>query len=525
MPNSAIANYKYIVNPNSGAVSAISLTNTVTTQVNNPDFSGNNFIKAVDKAFVNVGETVTYTITLNNKGNIAANNIKVTDLIPSGTSLVPNSVTVNGVTQAGVNPQNGVNVGTVVANGVAVITFKVVVNQIPIPNPIPNSATLGYTYTIDPSQPNGATGSGLTNTVTTQVNNSDLSILKEVDKAIASLGDELQYSFTITNPGNVPATSVKLTDAIPINSSFVPNSVTLNGASIPGENPQAGINLGSIAPGSTVIVRFKVLIDVFPSPNPMQNKGSVNFNFIVDPNNPVNINKTKTSNTVSTVVNSAVIDGNNFTKSVDKANAKVGDFLLYTINVNNSGNIDANNVILSDAAPGGTSFVPGSVVVNGVSQPSADIQSGVNIGTIAAKTGVVVSFRVKVNSVPAINPIVNVGNLSYSFTADPALPPTNKTSQTNKVLTNIVNADLSRDLVKTVDKGIAKINDVVTYTVVLRNSGNVAATNVVFIDPIPVGTTLVPGSVTVNGSVAAQNPATGVPLGTMNPGDQRTAVF
>ncbi|MBN1040378.1 DUF11 domain-containing protein, partial [Clostridium botulinum] len=525
IPNVATATYDFIVDPNSPPSPGTSLTNTVTTKVNNPDFSGNNFVKVVDKTFAGIGETLTYTISLTNKGTAPANNVKITDLIPNGTIFVPNSVTLNGVTQSGVNPQNGVNAGTINANGSAVITFKVTINTLPNPNPIPNTANLNYTYTIDPANPNGASGQGTSNTVTTQISDADVSIIKAVNKGIASVGDILEYSFSITNTGNTDATNVVLTDPIPINSTFITDSVTVNGSSLPGTNPLSGLNLGTIAPGATAVVRFKVSIDFLPSPNPMQNSGSVAFNYIVNPNNPVTQTRTRISNKVSTVVNSAAIDGNNFTKSVDKANAKVGDILVYTINLTNSGNIDANNLVLTDPVPDGTSFVPGSVIVNGVSQPTADITSGLNLGTLSPGNNDVVIFKAKVISVPTTNPIVNTGNLSYSFTPDPALPPINANSKTNKALITIKNADFEKNLIKTVDKAIATINDVLIYTTSITNSGNVAATNVTFTDPIPVGTTLVPGSVTVNGATVGQSPATGIALGTLNPGDQRTIVF
>ena len=41
---------------------------------------------------------ITYTTTLTNNGNTLASNVIFTDVIPNGTSFIPNSVTVNGNT-------------------------------------------------------------------------------------------------------------------------------------------------------------------------------------------------------------------------------------------------------------------------------------------------------------------------------------------------------------------------------------------------------------------------------------------
>lgn len=45
---------------------------------------------------------------MKNIGNVDAINIVFTDSIPAGTTFVPDSVTINGVLQPGLNPENGI---------------------------------------------------------------------------------------------------------------------------------------------------------------------------------------------------------------------------------------------------------------------------------------------------------------------------------------------------------------------------------------------------------------------------------
>ena len=54
-----------------------------------------------------------------------------TDPIPSGTIFIPGSVTVNGVTQVGVNPANGISIGSIAANSTTTVSFQVFVPSIP----------------------------------------------------------------------------------------------------------------------------------------------------------------------------------------------------------------------------------------------------------------------------------------------------------------------------------------------------------------------------------------------------------
>ena len=64
----AFASYLYTVNP---ALPATSKQQTPATAIRNANLS---VIKFVDKTFAEVGDTLTYTFSLSNSGNVAANN-------------------------------------------------------------------------------------------------------------------------------------------------------------------------------------------------------------------------------------------------------------------------------------------------------------------------------------------------------------------------------------------------------------------------------------------------------------------
>ncbi len=127
--------------------------------------------------FTDIGETLTYSIALANIGNIAATNVIYTDPIPSGTTFVPGSVTVNGVTQAGANPATGIAIGSIAANATTTVSFQVLVPSIPQTNPILNSGTTTYQYIPVPNQP-AVSGTDTTNIVSTQVNNATVTMTK-----------------------------------------------------------------------------------------------------------------------------------------------------------------------------------------------------------------------------------------------------------------------------------------------------------------------------------------------------------
>ena len=109
--------------------------------------------KQANPQVINLGDTVTYTITFQNVGNINATDVIITDPTPSGTTFIPNSVTINGVTQPGTNPNNGVNVGTVTPGQIVTLTYQVTVTELPPDGIIKNTATVTYTFQPNPSEP------------------------------------------------------------------------------------------------------------------------------------------------------------------------------------------------------------------------------------------------------------------------------------------------------------------------------------------------------------------------------------
>ncbi len=86
---------------------------------------------------------------------------------------------------------------------------------------------------------------------------------KRVDKADATMGETLTYTITYTNKGSLAADEVVLTDTIPLNSSYIPGSLKLNGVAHQVQPDAVGklvIRIGSVAAGGTGTVAFQVQV-------------------------------------------------------------------------------------------------------------------------------------------------------------------------------------------------------------------------------------------------------------------------
>ncbi|MEB8775405.1 DUF11 domain-containing protein, partial [Bacillus cereus] len=307
---------------------------------------------------------IPYTISITNNGNIQVENIIVTDIIPANTSFIENSVIVNGNARPNDNPLNGIQIDNIPPNTTATILFQVRVTSIPQTNPISNTSTIEYEYTV-PNRP-PITETIISSAALTEINHANLNSNKAVDLAFATVGDTLTYTITLNQTGNVAVNDVIIQDIIPQGTTFIENSVIVNGETLPGVNPVSGIPIGTITIGGDAIVSFQVTVTSIPTPNELNNNAITTFNYIVNPNN-VPVTNTTTTNTVKTTVqNDNVIAF----KSADVTNALPGQTLTYTITITNSGNVTIEDLLAIDAVPIDTTFVAGSVTINGINQPN-----------------------------------------------------------------------------------------------------------------------------------------------------------
>ncbi|MGG5462112.1 cell surface protein [Clostridium sp. B9] len=315
-------------------------------------------IKSINKNIADIGEIVTYTVTLENDCENDLTNVTFQDIVPNGLTFEAGTVTVNGVINPALDPNVGFSVPDIQGLNTTIITFDARVDSIPVPNPTDNTANMTYEYTpITGGIPNQFNQN--TNIVSLLVNHAELNPTKNVDLFIADIGDELTYTISFANTGNVDAENVVLTDSVPSGTSYVAGSLTSN-VIVTGD-PTSTVNLvNPVAPGETVNISFRVRIDTLPNPNPIPNTGNLNYEYTVDPLNPqveVNVD----TNTVLTQVNNATLIP---VKGVNKDYADVGEEVTYTISFTNTGNVDAENIEIIDPIPSETVYVSGSLISN-----------------------------------------------------------------------------------------------------------------------------------------------------------------
>lgn len=211
--------------------------------------------KSADRTFAEVGEEIVYSVRITNTGNLRADTVSLEDFIPAEAEVVPGSVFVNGIPYGGGFP---VSIGALDAGAEASVRFSMKLNSLPASNPVFNIARADYTFSPFPGYPVSSFSDS--DLVAVYIVSIRLSVKKAVDKAYAAQGEELTYTSSVRNDGNLPLKNIVFTDGIPAGTAFVAGSVTVDGTPRPFADPAEGIPLPDLVPAQSATVVFRVKI-------------------------------------------------------------------------------------------------------------------------------------------------------------------------------------------------------------------------------------------------------------------------
>jgi uncharacterized repeat protein (TIGR01451 family) len=327
---------------NPGAESA-TVTSTVTTET---DLE----VSKTGPLTVTAGNTITYTITVTNKGAAEAEDVTLTDVAPAGTALVSETALNNPDGFRNTSSGNSAVFTTGSSGSVAAgssDTFQVVLHLASSVTAASVSNTATITTTSTDTNP-GAESATATSTVTTAA---DLEV-SQTGPATITAGTNVTYTLTVTNKGGPSdAQGVSLTDVAPAGMTLVAESALTNPDhfSNTSSGTTASFKAGSVVSGSsdTFQVVFHLASNVTAAASPLGNTATLTTT--TQDSNPGAESATATS-TVTTAADLLV------------SQAAVGPVQEYgtltlTLTLTNLGPSDAQSVDLTDVAPAGTTLL------------------------------------------------------------------------------------------------------------------------------------------------------------------------
>ncbi len=355
-----------------------------------------------DPNILQAGDTVRYTITVQNVGNEDAINAILRDLVPANTTYVANSTTLNGSPvpdpTPGVSPlQDGLSIHTPGdpdgfmradpaggSGNVATITFDVVVSA----NVLDGVMICNQGFLNGSGQGSGPFQEKPSdNPATPVVDDPTCKVVGNVplvyaqktvqiqvdlgSPGIVDPGDVLRYTITIVNSAATPATGVVLTDAVPANTTYIAGSVRLNGNPVSGVSPPIlQVPIGTLPSGGVAVVTFDVQVNAgVPTGTVISNQGSIASNEL--PTQLTDADGNPSNGYQPTVVVVGAAQQLTITKEVFVVGggpAQSGGQLEYVVRVTNISAVAATNVVITDdlsTLAGLLTYVAGSGVLNG----------------------------------------------------------------------------------------------------------------------------------------------------------------
>src|SRR5262245_9742348 len=434
--------------------------------------------KTVSNPSPNVGDNVTFTVTLTNNGPGPATGVTVNDLLPSGLQLV-NAITSQGA-YAGTSGMW--SAGTLANGGVATLT---VIAAVISPNPQTNVATITHTSSVDPNPSNNQASA----TETPQL--ADLSVAKTVSNARPNVGDTISYTITVANNGPNDATGVALTDLLPARLTFVSSSA---GAAY---DSTTGLwTVGTIANGGNAVL---TILATVASPQALLNTATISHSDQFDPD--------PTNNTAAILETPQQADLT-LSKTVNNPTPNVGATITYTITLTDTGPDPVTGVTVLDNLPTGLTFLS-STATQGSYDPNTGVWTVGDFDTRTINTPLVLTITARVDST---NVPPNTATITHAAQFDPNPANNSATSPLSPE-----QADVS--IVKIVNDPTPNVGEVVTFTLTVSDNGPSTATNVQATD-------LLPGGLTFVGSTASQgsyDSGTGIwTVGTVNTTTRQT---
>jgi len=387
------------------------------------------------------GELITYTFTVTNTGNVTLHGVTVTDPKVSPITFVSGDTNSNGaldltetwtytgtyaVTQADINAGSVFNIATADSTESGPDTDDETV-------PLPQNAALNIVKS-------GVFGAGANN--------------------LADVGELITYTFTVTNTGNVTLHGVTVTDPKVSPITFVSGDTNSNGAL---DLTETWTYTGTYAVTQVDIDAGSVLN--LATADSTESGPDTDDETVPLPQGPA----------IQLLKSGAWVDGN------ADGNADVGESILYTFSVTNTGNVTLFDVTVTDplvvVVGGPIAVLPGGATdsttfIGSYAITQADIDAG-SVFNMALATGE-----------PLVGPPVT--------DTDDNTAPLPQNAALNIVKSGVFGAGANN---------LADVGELITYTFTVTNTGNVTLHGVTVTDPKVSPITFVSGDTNSNGAL------------------------
>ncbi len=462
---------------------------TVTMLTPNPSMEA---VKTAAVGGTNVGDTITYTITVENTGNVTLNNVAIVDTLTDANGGALTLTTGPTYTSGSLGSLEG----TLLVGETATYTATFVLTQAAIDaGGVSNSVVASGddpngTGVNDTSDDNDDTDGNTTDDTTdvTITANPSMEAVKTAAVGGTNVGDTITYTITVENTGNVTLNNVAIVDTL-TDANGGALTLTTGPTYTSGSlgSLEGTLLVGETATYTATFVLTQAAIDAGGVSNSVVASGDdpngTGVNDTSDDNDDTDGNTTDDTTDVTITANPSM----EAVKTAAVGGTNVGDTITYTITVENTGNVTLNNVAivdtLTDANGGALTLTTGPTYTSG---SLGSLEGTLLVGETATYTATFVLTQAAIDAGGVSNSVVASGD-------DPNGTGVNDTSDdnddtdgntTDDTTDVTITANPSMEAVKTAAVGGTNVGDTITYTITVENTGNVTLNNVAIVDTL-----------------------------------------
>ena len=420
------------------------------------------------------GSTGTYTLTVTNSGLATANNLTVSDSLPSGVTLMATPTCVaTGAAACGTisGSAGGSSFGTTgasLATGAGsslVYTLPVAFSPAMTADPLVNTASASAS-----NAPTPVTGSD-----SDTLSPFTVGISKSTSSTVAQPGGTVSYTVTVTNGGAVAAPNTVVADPIPTGlASFTWSCSAAGGAACPNATGSGAINetLATFPAGGSVQYQISAVVSAAP-PATVTNTATA-----TPPAGGVCSDASTPPCSSSAALPAGAIVA--IQKSTTTTTVLPNGPVSFVVKVTNTGSVAAPNTLLSDPLPAGIASQTWTCAGSGGAVcPSASSSGALNETIATLPAGGALTYTIA--AVAVASPPASVSNTAT------ITPPAGGVCAGSCSDTAVVSAGPVVSVTKSTAATVVLPSGTIVYTIVVESAGAVPASNTALSDPLPMG--------------------------------------
>ena len=219
----------------------------------------------------------------------------------------------------------------------------------------------------------------------------------EADVTNAFNHDIITYHLTIQNVSKTVIKDIIIKDKLANGLSFLIGSIKVNGNKKPEDYVTKGVLIHELDEEEAVNVEYQAIVNIEQSIAESLDSfiSGASVEYMYD-----NVEYVQQSNTVQ--IKNLIIDLK-LNKTADVPEAQSGDQITYQVALENHSDVKLEQILVRDALPDGTEYVPDSICIDGQCGIAGSMKDGILIGDLeteaagAGKNKRIITYAVKVN--------------------------------------------------------------------------------------------------------------------------------